>query len=227
VNRYLKHILTTGAPDPLAGHASGNYATISPEGLITVTGADVGDWKLVAAAQWRPRRIYPTPWAVAALTPTDDLLVLNLAHVSHHDLPAGVIRSLQLQTQQFCSTPPHRWVKTATISASLTHDTHLIIGTHKVAVAKPLSTSAEVFSTQLDKTFHDLSPRRREIALLLHTNDGLTFSQLTSYFTESDAPAHRRRATKAALHNELSRMRRHPGIAITHHPDGRYTITRN
>lgn len=104
MNRYLKHILTTGAPDPLAGHTSGNYATISTAGLITVTGA--GDWKLVADAQWRPRRIYPTPWAVVALTPTDDLLILNLAQVNHRDLPAGVVRSLQLQTQQFCSTPP-------------------------------------------------------------------------------------------------------------------------
>lgn len=117
-------------------------------------------------------------------------------------------------------------MKTATITASLTHDTHLIIGPHKIAVTQPLSTSAEVFSTQLDKTFHDLSPKRREIALLLHTHDGLTFSQLTSYFTEPDASAHRRHAVKAALHNELSRMRRHPGVTITHHSDGRYTITR-
>ena len=226
MNRYLNHLLTTGIPDPLAGHTTGRYATISPEGTITVDDPTFTDWKLVAHAQLKTRRLYPTPWAVTALTTTDDLVVLNLARINHKRLPAGIVRALELQTQQFCSTPPNRWAKTATTTATLTHDKHLIIGTRKIAITEPLSTSQEIFDTQIDKTFHDLSPKRRQIALLLNTHNGLTLNDLTSHFTEPDAPPHRRRAAKAALHNELSRLRRHPGITIHHHNDGRYTITR-
>ncbi|WP_131823700.1 hypothetical protein [Mycobacterium talmoniae] len=178
-------------------------------------------WRLVADARWQPRRVYPTPWAVAAITPTDDLVVLNLAAVDIAHLPAGVVRSLQLQAHQFCSTT--KWSRTARTPAAMGHDGQLLIGTHKIPVKQPLSTPEEIFGIECGKTFHDLSPKRRRIAQLLDTSGGLTLEELTEHFTTNPS---RRRAVKNSLHTELSRMRSHPNITISHHNDGRYTISR-
>ncbi|WP_255802019.1 hypothetical protein [Mycobacteroides abscessus] len=226
MNRYLSLFLTDGAPDPLAGHTTGSHATISVDGLITVNGADSSDWRLIADARWQTRRVYPTPWAVAAITPADELLVLNLARVSVHALPAAIVRSLHLQAQQFCSTPQHQWVKSAQTKCHLSADSRLIIGSHAIAILQPLSTPEDIFGTELGKTYHDLSPKRRQIALLLDSTGGMTIPELARHFAGNSPTPAKLRAAKISMYTELSRMRQHPNISISQDRDGRYTIRR-
>ncbi|GAT02518.1 RNA polymerase sigma-70 family protein [Mycolicibacterium fortuitum subsp. acetamidolyticum] len=228
MNPHLEPFLLRGAPDPLAGHTCGTHATISRRGTITVIGDDTIDpWTLTAQACWPDNaRIYPTPWVVAALTHDDDLLVLNLARVDHTDLPADMARGLQLQAEQFCSTAPHRWAKTTTVKATYTHDAHLVVGGYSLPAPTPLSTSKETFDSEIAKTFSDLPPKRRRIALLLHRYDGLTLDQLAAHFAEPNAPAEQLRTTRAALQVEFTRLRRHPGITLRSNAAGVYTISR-
>lgn len=228
VNAYLEPFLLTGAPDPLAEHVSGTHATVSRRGQIAVTdGSHRQPWTLVADARWPDRRrLYATPWVVAALTADEDLLVLNLARVDRSGLPKAMVRSLELQAQQFCSTPLQQWAKTATTKARFTHDGHIEVGGYRIAAPTPLETNDGVFAAELAKTFHDLSGKRRQIALLLQIHDGLTLDQLTNHFAGPDASGSARRAARAALHVELTRMRQHPRIALERNADGRYTISR-
>lgn len=228
MNPHLEPFLLRGAPDPLAGHPRGTHATISRRGTITVIGDDAADpWTLTAEARWPDRaRIYPTPWVVAALAHDDALLVLNLARVDHTGLPADMARGLQLQAEQFCATAPHRWAKTTTVKATYTHDAHLVIGGYSLPAPTPLSTSKETYDTEIAKTFGDLPPKRRQIALLLERHDGLTLDQLAAHFAVPNAPAERLRATRAALQVEFTRLRQHPGINLRSNAEGVYTISR-
>ncbi|WP_134081117.1 hypothetical protein [Mycobacteroides salmoniphilum] len=200
----------------------GSHATVSVAGEITVFGCQHG-WRLSTEARWRPRRLYRTPWTVAAVTADDDILALNLATVDITNLPAALTRPLHLQALQFCSTPASRWRSTAHVPATFTHDSYLLIGGRKIPVKRPLQTDENVYGTQLEKTFHYLSPKPRKIAQLLEVHNGLTLEQLIEHF---DADPRRRPAVKNSLHTELVRMRKHPKITLCHHPDGRYTITR-
>lgn len=228
VNAHLEPFLLRGAPDPLAGHSDGTHATVSRRGLITITGSRTASpWALTADAQWPSApRLSLTPWVVAALTPDEDLLVLNLARVDISGLPAGHVRGLRLQAEQFCSTSPSQWTKTTTVKASYTHDSRLHIGSYSVAAPTPLQIDEDVFSNELAKTFSGLSPKRRRIALLLQRHDGLTLEQLATHFAGPQASPKQLRATRSALHVEFTRLRQHPGINLQINSDGVYTISR-
>lgn len=228
VNAHLEPFLLRGAPDPLAGHADGTHATVSRRGLITIIGSQsAAPWSLTADAQWpSTARLSPTPWVVAALTPDEDLLVLNLARVDIRGLPAGHVRGLRLQAEQFCSTAPQQWAKTATVKAAYTHDSHLLVGSYSLAAPTPLQIDEDVFSSELAKTFSGLSPKRRQIALLLQRHDGMTLEQLATHFAGPQATPKQLRDTRSALHVEFTRLRQHPEISLKINSDGVYTISR-
>lgn len=228
VNTHLEPFLLRGAPDPLAGHTGGTHATVSRRGLITITGSQIAQpWALTADAQWPAApRLSPTPWVVAALTPDEDLLVINLAQVDVRGLPAAQVRGLRLQAEQFCSTTAHQWSKTATVKAAYTHDSHLLIGSYSLAAPTPLQIGEDVFSSELSKTFSGLSPKRRRIALLLQRHGGLTVEQLAAHFAGPQATEKQLRATRSALHVEFTRLRQHPEISLKINSDGVYTISR-
>lgn len=223
MSNYVQRFLTEGAPSPLTETSEGWYAYLDAHTAdIRVVGAIAG-WELVAPARWQPRRVYPTPWAAAGFAQTGELVALNLARISHTQLPQTTVRALQLQALQFCSTPPHLWARTTVHAARYTHDGYLMIGARKIPMTKLLSTSETVFEDEQEKTFHYLSPKQRNIAQLLDTYKGLTLDDLLCKLQEISPE---KRHSKAALHVELSRMRNQPKIAICKSADGRYTITR-
>lgn len=219
---HVDRFLTEGAPSPLTEQSEGLYALLEPRTAdLTVVGA-VQDWKLVASARWKPRRIYPNPWAAVGLTQDDDLMILNLARVDHTALPLSTRRALELQAHQFCSTRAPQWARTTTHSARSTHDGYLLIGARKIPMKQLLKTSEEIFTREREKSFGALTPKQRNIAHLLATADGgLSITELVTQLQQLDPD---KRITKAAVHVELSRMRHHPTLSLIRSHDGHYTI---
>lgn len=226
MNPHLKAVACGGVPAPLAERTRGHYATISPAGEITVIGDDtVAGWKLSAQAVFSPPpRLCTTPWAVVALTPGRDMVVLNLSVVDHRALPASVVRALLRQTSRFCTTPPAVWSTTTSTSATLPPNGNLIIGSREIAISEPLESDTDT-SGDVD-TFSDLSPQHRHIALLLTHHHGLTFDQLFSALSATREEQRDTRKAKSALRTSLSLLRKKPGIRLGRNDDGQYTVAR-
>ena len=221
---HIDRFLTDGAPSPLAELRDGLYAFLEPRTAeLTVIGA-VADWNLTAAARWKPRRVYPTPWVAVGFHQDNQLVMLNLARVNHAKLPEATRRAMELQAHQFCSTSPRQWARTALHAARYTHDGYLLVGARKIPIKHLLKTSAEIYQREREKTYQDLSPKQRNIAQLLAASEGMTMQELVIGLQRITPE---KRVTKAAVHVELSRMRSRPKIGIQRHEDGRYTISHN
>lgn len=222
---HVDRFLTEGAPSPLAELSEGLYALLDPGTAdLSVVGAAEG-WKLVAAARWKPRRIYPNPWAAVGFTQDDSLMILNLARVDHTALPAATKRALELQAHQFCSTRASQWARTTTHTARHTHDGYFLVGARKTPMKQLLKTSEEIFAREREKSFGTLTPKQRNIAHLLSTAEGgLSIAELITRLQELTPD---KRITKGAVHVELSRMRQNSMLSLVRDGTGNYIIGPN
>lgn len=216
----LRRFFTEGTPDPLAELTTGTHALIDESLALTVYGAHPDKaWKLTGTAVWPSKaRRSTVVWAALAPTTRGGLVLLNTAAVDFSHLADGVQWSLRGQHAR-------HGMKALTVGsdkprAVIREDALTFSGFDRVLrIGTPYTASESAYLQQSETSYSFLSPALQTVALAIAERGPISRAALAKavYGRPSDSE-------RARLDMSLTRLRKHPRVALESGPDGLYTI---